>query len=794
MTSPDKITFEIETSRVLEILSKEIYDSPLALLRENVQNAYDAILMRAGLQNSSPAAGRIEITLEGRDLAIVDNGIGMTEEVLRNNFWKAGSSGKNSELARRSGVIGTFGIGAMANFGVCLSLKVETRAVDSTETLISTAKRESLSIARECIELRRENDARGPGTALSVVLDPKITLTPDQAVKYLDQYVKYLPVPVLVNGTLISQGSLEEGYLKRTKDFQPLGTMGVTLAPYSATVDAFVDTSGVVSCRVRNVALSGQAIAGDLVLLQGSGQLMGLRSFFGLAPAPVGGYYQLGGVANLSILHPTAGREALSRESIGHINSLIRMAEFAISERIAGTVFADRSTNFMNYISSENKIALAGNISIEVQPSKRNVPLGELPEFLKGKTAYYYTGRDASIIDTFSSEESPLLCVSQSSPRKWLQTRYLTEILKLSEVPDRATVIHVFEGAELGFEEAVLAVRILTTLSDDYLLPNATVKFAEISHGVTILVSKEGETVSVFIARDMQAVKPVLSCYRTAPEVFTGFVKDFVRGYIYKHIGNYLPSSTKQGADALFKVLQKNKELYRYEQSELGELEPLVADLLGGNKTLSEVIQKARLYSGGQSFRLRRSDVGSVEQAIPGIDTAPAAELGAGEARDVSQPAPPIMRTELVCDHKILLAGSRHPQLNNFELFLGLSDRALKREGDFFRAPHTTKVIWAGHRIVYIFGDASGSLTLYYDIELKEPLPTDTAAGAMLPTTTLITQGRIYVPVPQPLVEEFKITEGAKEFYVRFDILATEGRIDPSPASGNASPPAAMRT
>ena len=42
----EKIAFQVETERVLEILSREIYDSPLALLRENVQNAYDAVLMR----------------------------------------------------------------------------------------------------------------------------------------------------------------------------------------------------------------------------------------------------------------------------------------------------------------------------------------------------------------------------------------------------------------------------------------------------------------------------------------------------------------------------------------------------------------------------------------------------------------------------------------------------------------------------------------------------------------------------------------------------------------------------
>ena len=37
------IIFKVETTRVLEILAREIYDSPLALLRENLQNAYDAV-------------------------------------------------------------------------------------------------------------------------------------------------------------------------------------------------------------------------------------------------------------------------------------------------------------------------------------------------------------------------------------------------------------------------------------------------------------------------------------------------------------------------------------------------------------------------------------------------------------------------------------------------------------------------------------------------------------------------------------------------------------------------------
>src|SRR5438045_9587682 len=105
----DRIAFDVETSRILQILSSEIYDSPKAFLRENVQNAYDAILMRSTAQTRRLVDFAIHITVREHQLVVADDGIGMTEEVLRNNFWRAGSSGKKSELEQRSGVIGKFG-------------------------------------------------------------------------------------------------------------------------------------------------------------------------------------------------------------------------------------------------------------------------------------------------------------------------------------------------------------------------------------------------------------------------------------------------------------------------------------------------------------------------------------------------------------------------------------------------------------------------------------------------------------------------------------------------------------
>ena len=162
--------------------------STLALLRENVQNAYDAIRMRFAPTGKLRNGGRIDISLNGNVLTISDNGIGMTESVLRENFWKAGASGKNSPTAKKAGVVGTFGIGAMANFGVCQRLTV-TRAQGSSEVLTSVADRSSLRIGEECISFQRGSPSREVGTLLEVVLDDDSSIGSAKAEAYLRPYV-----------------------------------------------------------------------------------------------------------------------------------------------------------------------------------------------------------------------------------------------------------------------------------------------------------------------------------------------------------------------------------------------------------------------------------------------------------------------------------------------------------------------------------------------------------------------------------------------------------------------------
>jgi len=106
-------------------------------------------------------------------------------------------------------------------------------------------------------------------------------------------------------------------------------------------------------------------------------------------------------------------------------------------------------------------------------------------------------------------------------------------------------------------------------------------------------------------------------------------------------------------------------------------------------------------------------------------------------------------------------------------MFLSLSDKVFNTELDFFISPHNTKVIWGGHRVVYIFTHVSSHITLYYDIEMPDPIKDVIAGGNGFPTTTIIMKNRIFVPVPPLLVPSFYIEQGKKEFYIRFDSIVT---------------------
>lgn len=785
------ITFNVDTKRVLQILTKEIYDSPYAMLRENVQNAYDAIRERFASNGTLTTGGSIHITIDKSRILVKDNGIGMSKSVLQNHFWKTGSSGKHSERARNAGVVGTFGIGAMANFGVCSTLTVETRSMDSKETFRTSASLDTLEIGKDCITLEELDEDRDFGTTVCAELQSTQALTEEQAAKYLAPYVNYLPIPVFLNGKSISQKQLQSQFDGSAGYDVHLGGMHKTSGHYSGFFDVRSTKNGAVSVICSELVASGSPIQGEIYLKQNGGQLMGLRSYFGLAPSPVIGAYRLGGVANLSSLHPTAGREALSRESIAEINAFIQIAESAASEAISKHRLADDNTSFIQWIDTNRRYDLSDNVTIKMFPEDKDIRLINIKENSSYKNKHYYTGSSKEIIETFSSDDSMLLIPSNAQHKRNIQIAFLTKF-GIKPVPDEARILKIYTSSEVDFGDMRSVYRILSILRDDYLITDCDIKIADISHGVVVLPRKEGNTLHIFINHKSAFLAPARQFYEKAPELWSDYMIDFVRTYLYSKIQQFVPSATKMGIEALKRQLEKSRELYAYKKSESGfiddllgdELEKRIAGLFDGTLTLSQVISTTKAKATPQVQSVSRSNVGEIENLMQGLEEI-AANMPKPEQEDVSTqncqnqqedflPLPPIDRRNLSTDKKILTAKKEYSNLNNFTLFLGLSDKLMATEADFFFAPHTTRVIWSAHRVVFIFSESTSRINLYYDIELKNKLPEQIGFGGTFKTTTIITKDRIFIPIPSQLIKEFEVGEEAKEFFVRHDILYSQ--------------------
>jgi len=282
----EQIPFAVEINRMIEVLAVQIYPTPFALLRENVQNSYDAILQRRHMGQEFEA--RIDVTIASERASVTDNGIGMSREGLRSHFWRAGSSSKNTEEARAAGVVGTFGIGAMANFGIAEELHVETEDVHTRERTACAAFRSTLSVTEDCISFEPQTPTGNPGTRVTAVMQSDHHIRVEQAKTFIAQFVAFLPIDVYVNGKKASGHPIAESVPALPNRTWSVAEQGGQLADgVKADIDLVGAVNGEVRIALHNVEVDSQRMPGSMILRQGVGNLRTFRSGFGLAMTSV---------------------------------------------------------------------------------------------------------------------------------------------------------------------------------------------------------------------------------------------------------------------------------------------------------------------------------------------------------------------------------------------------------------------------------------------------------------------------------------------------------------------------
>ncbi len=168
----------------LRLIAKDIFsDSPAVAIRELIQNAHDAILLRAAQERDNPRwAVRISINNRGDDktITITDDGIGMTLDDIKNHLTVLGSSDKTNIMEdpryknirepnkeKLENVIGTFGFGFVASFIISDKIEIWTKSIKPN------AKGIFCRFGRKKTYEYKEEEITNPGTKIVLRIDKK---------------------------------------------------------------------------------------------------------------------------------------------------------------------------------------------------------------------------------------------------------------------------------------------------------------------------------------------------------------------------------------------------------------------------------------------------------------------------------------------------------------------------------------------------------------------------------------------------------------------------------------------
>ncbi|MDF2536640.1 MAG: ATPase domain protein [Bacillales bacterium] len=180
---PQKISCESD-SELSKLLIAPLYgNNPSYGVRELLQNSIDACNERRILINTRGVeeeyTPQIKITIEETDdgggfFSILDNGIGMTENIIINYFLKAGATFRNSDQWKRNFIdaennttvqrSGRFGVGVFAGFLIGNEMDIKTKNIES-----ETAYEFVVSMDQEQIEVTKTKGVIGTVITIKVV-------------------------------------------------------------------------------------------------------------------------------------------------------------------------------------------------------------------------------------------------------------------------------------------------------------------------------------------------------------------------------------------------------------------------------------------------------------------------------------------------------------------------------------------------------------------------------------------------------------------------------------------------
>ena len=185
----------------LRLIAKDIFgDSPSVAIREIIQNAHDAILIRAAQTKEDGEdqgwAVRIVLNPDKKTITIIDDGVGMTLQEIMSDLTVLGASPKKNLEERYEdilssdkleNVVGVFGYGFVASLIVSKEIELWTKSVKSNTKGIYCRFGRSEEYEYD------EQDISEPGTKIVLHIDAKVAeITEDKEDIYSGEIARSL--------------------------------------------------------------------------------------------------------------------------------------------------------------------------------------------------------------------------------------------------------------------------------------------------------------------------------------------------------------------------------------------------------------------------------------------------------------------------------------------------------------------------------------------------------------------------------------------------------------------------
>ncbi len=719
----------IDFESVLRIISKQIYETPLAFIRENVQNAVDAVRIQAYREEIEPsdARYRIEITAGGKEVTVRDNGIGMTPTELASLFWTIGASGKRTQEAAAAGCVGTFGIGGFANFGVCDKLEVISKtesAPHGTLTRLSEGDIRNAGATIPSVTVEKSDASAPRGTIVVGYLRGNANV--EELRQYLRDFVRFVPIAIYFNGEKVSQTKFSDlDDRENLRDVSPSsqewrdGDLAVTGRLYEDRGHTLVSSITALAVGGENVALSGQ------VRLEG-GSVDVFKRGFKLCATSVPTIIGMSGRLDCDRFIPTAGRDSLDSATtslLGRIAQLLeRVAVDAVlesPERIA------QHTRIFRYVVKRGLIEKLGKVKVNLADGSES-SLSDIRRRASGGSVgvYYGTAQKQALNQIMQARGHIVVLLSADSHRREAERRYLEQFCAAKAFDGMIDIVEHY-GSLSRFEKVFLS-ELELSITKSYEVRALKLTPGKLTEDIPVFVREPAGSQSLDIFVDVR--HPEIS--KLEELGYTQILYSLIATFCHEYLG----PSLKRWSPRFFGNGALNLDLLSKRRSELWVL-------------LKDDIGVVRNGGRGQRQVVTRSDVRVVNV---GAGQSPPAQPEAGKAQ------PRILH--VVDDHGATGLGG---------FYIRLPDSAFNAYGDLLPECESRGVVWAGNKIEYVISDAV-SAAFKYEIRLDEVVATTVngstrAEGAVqLERSLQEMYGGLYFPVPAPL-ERFIVPRGDVE-------------------------------